>query len=101
MFLLMQEGDNIAGNRPEPQMITMYLGIFLMIIFILVCIAIFVAFICYHAKDKKIKQLKKLIREQLNDKEVKIINIYRNLNDKDKQVIENTINTLNSTTPKQ
>lgn len=99
MLLLMQEGDNIAGNKPQAQTITMYLGFFLIIIFLLIGLTLLIAFICYHAKDKKIEKLKKLIREQPNDKEIKLISNYRNLNDKDKQTIENAITTLINTKP--
>lgn len=82
-------GDDKPGNLQPPPEITMNIGLFLMIIFIIVGIAALIAFICYHAKDKKIKQLNKLIQIPLSEREQQLILNYRNLSDNEKQIVDN------------
>ena len=91
----MLEGDSIAGNKQLPPEITMNLGLFLALLFIIIGLAIFIAFVCYHAKDKKLNNLKKLIQEPLSEQEIKLITDYRRLNDQNKQVINDAIQNLN------
>lgn len=91
----MLEGDSIASNKQPPPEITMNLGLFLMIIFLIIGMAIFIAFICYHAKDKKLDNLKKLIQNPLSEQEIKLITDYRKLNDQNKQVITDAVQNLN------
>lgn len=88
------EADNIPSNTTNPIEITMNIGWFLLIIFLIVGLAIFIAFVCYHAKDKKIEQYKKLAKNQLTKNELKLLANYRKLNDEDKQVIENAAKDL-------
>lgn len=92
-------GDGIPGNANTNSLnITMNIGWLLLIIFLIVGVAIFIAFICYHAKDKKIEQLKKLIKEQPTDKEIQLIIEYRKLSNNNQKVIDNAVKDLNDDT---
>ncbi len=87
-------GDNIPGNQQPAPIISINIGWFLLIIFLIVGLAILIAFICYHAKDKKIEQYKKLVKTPLTENELQLLNNYRKLTDKDKQIINNATKDL-------
>lgn len=88
------EGDNIAGNAQG-----LYLndsGWILIAILITVIILLFIiSIVVYINSNKKLQKLKEFYKSDLSEKERNLLTQYRKLNDTDKNVIEDTVKSLN------
>ena len=87
-------GSNQPSNVYSVPTITINVLLFFLIIALIIIAVTIIAYFCYHANDKKIEQLKKLIREPLTEQESRLITEYRNLNDQNKQVVDNAVKDL-------
>ncbi len=94
MFLerfVMQTGNGIANNQ------TLNFSVELLLIIIIVVLAIAIIFlsVVIYQKYKENKRLKELTDNQFTEKERSLISYYRKLDNNDKTIIENEIETRN------
>lgn len=93
----MVTGDNIPDNANANSFDLNTGGWILIAILIAIIVILFIIAIEIHTKnEKKIRKLEEFYKIDLSEKERKLLTQYRNLNETDKTIIEDTIKSLNT-----
>ena len=102
--LLKITGDDKPGNIPSYEVDLNNGGWTVIIILICLVLAlVIILFVTYHMYHSKMDSLKKLMKNELSENEMRIILTYRKLNDNNKAIITGTLKTLenNNENPKE
>ena len=90
----MLEGDNIAGNKPVASDLNNGGWILIVILIALIVFLFIIAIYVYINSKKEIQKLKNFYKNDLSEKERNLLTQYRDLNDTDKSIIEDTVKSL-------
>lgn len=92
-YLLQQSASNTPANNVQynlQQIIYLLFGLIIVLVIVLTIVIILY--------QRKLSKVEKLLNAEINKEERDLLLKYRNLNNRDKSIIDNTLTTLNKNT---